>query len=434
MKLRPLVLCAALATTGVVAAPLAHAQQPAAHSTDVTLSVGETKLVAAANVKNYAPTGDCFDVKPTPDGTQFIITGRRPGSGSLLLIKNDGAQTTYDINVSTRNIAQVERELQQLLGDSPGVRLRRVGGKLFIDGSVSTDSEAKRIDAIAKQYKDQAESLVVVAGPMPGDRKVLVRLDLFFVRYERSSSWAVGIGYPTSIGGTSSGATQIIQSQLDFDFITGTMTSAQASIVGQPLPRLDIGARNGWAKVLKQSTLITGNGVEATFFDGGELNFKVSTAVSASVAKIEYGSHVKMLPRYDSSTKDIEVKIASDVSELAPNNGGELPGRTATRLETTVNLKLGQALVLSGFKTMSRRNDIQGLPLLSEIPVLGVFFGSHSKQESESEGAIFIIPSVVETVPKSSLEVVRNALTTYKNFSGSMQNLDTFPVTPPSAN
>ena len=131
-------------------------------------------------------------------------------------------------------------DLLQLFGASKksGVLVVRTDrhdvGKLFIDGSVSTDSEAKRIDAIAKQYKDQAESLVVVAGPMPGDRKVLVRLDLFFVRYERSSSWAVGIGYPTSIGGTSSGATQIIQSQLDFDFITGTMTSAQASIVGQP--------------------------------------------------------------------------------------------------------------------------------------------------------------------------------------------------------
>jgi pilus assembly protein CpaC len=212
------------------------------------------------------------------------------------------------------------------------------------------------------------------------------------------------------------------------------MTSAQASIVGQPLPRLDIGARNGWAKVLKQSTLITGNGVEATFFDGGELNFKVASGINATIQKIEYGSHVKMLPRYDSSTKDIEVRIASDVSEIVPNNGGEIPGRTTTRLDTSVNLKLGQALVLSGFKTMNRTNDVQGVPILSEIPVLGLFFGSHTKIEKETEGAIFIIPSVIETVPKSSLEVVKGALATYKGFAGSMQNLDTYPTMPPSAN
>ena len=46
---------------------------------------------------------------------------------------------------------------------------------------------------------------------------------------------------------------------------------------------------------------------------------------------------------------------------------------------------------------------------------------------------MFIIPSVVETVPKSSLELVKNALQVFDDFTGDIDDVQTFDRTPPSA-
>ena len=49
------------------------------------------------------------------------------------------------------------------------------------------------------------------------------------------------------------------------------------------------------------------------------------------------------------------------------------------------------------------------------------------------EGAVFIVPSVVDTVPKSAIELINNAMGNYREFSGEIEYLETFPKTPPSA-
>lgn len=149
---------------------------------------------------------------------------------------------------------------------------------------------------------------------------------------------------------------------------------------------------------------------------------------------MKFGTNVTVLPRYDSNTRDVELKLGADVADLTPpasTNGP--PGRTTTKLETQVTLKLGQALILSGIKTATQRHSVGGIPGLSDIPVLGLLFGSHANDKDEVEGAVFIVPSIVDTVPKSSLELINNAMTTYKEFSGDMAYVDAYPKTPPNA-
>jgi len=53
--------------------------------------------------------------------------------------------------------------------------------------------------------------------------------------------------------------------------------AAQTTISGQALPALDLAASKGWRKVLKQSTIISKNGSEATFESGGSENFPLRT-------------------------------------------------------------------------------------------------------------------------------------------------------------
>lgn len=431
------IAAAALASAvslGVVAVPHdAFAQGKGGAHEDISLAVGETRTLSAVGVKEYSEgVKGIVDVVPTPDGRTFVLTGKKPGSTTLLLIRTDGTTTTYEISVANRNPAQVEKEVQQLMEGIAGLRTRRIGSRVFIEGGVSTDSELKRVQQIASLYGGQVEVLAGLGSV--AERKLLIRLDFFFVQYERTSGYNVGVGWPASIGGVTPQGQQIFQNQYTFDFITRTSTQAQASIVNQPLPRLDIAARKGWVKVAKQSSVITANGNEATFQNGGQTNFLVTTGFAANLVSVNFGTNVTVLPRYDSNTRDVEIKLAADVADLTPatsTNGP--PGRTTTKLETSVTLKLGQALVLSGIKTATQRRSINGLPGLSEIPVLGLLFGSHAQDKQETEGAVFIVPSVVDTVPKSAVELINNTMSVYREYTGEIEYVDTYPKTPPSA-
>ncbi len=420
-----------------VALPNVASAQPAGTSgkrEDLSLAIGETKTVSAVGIEQYTEgQPGIVDVRLTDDKSQFVIRAVKPGTTTLLLIRKDRSQITYDISVAQRPPQVVERELQQLLEGIPGIRVRRIGGRIFIEGGVSSEADSKRIQQIASLYGGQVESVVTV-GQGAADRKLLIRLDFFFVQYEKTWNYTVGIGWPASIGGASSGGQgDVFQNRIDFDFISRTTTTAQASIINQPLPRLDIGSRYGWVKIMKQSTVITSNGSEATFQSGGEQNFQQVTATSVGLVKVVFGTNMTVLPRFDTITKDVEIKLNADVADLTPPAGGTVPGRTTTKLETLVTLKLGQALVLSGIKTQTRRRDSTGLPGLAQLPIVGALFGSQRWDNAETEGAVFIIPSVVDSVPKSALEIINNALNSFKDYAGDIDNVDAYQKTPPSA-
>jgi pilus assembly protein CpaC len=280
---------------------------------------------------------------------------------------------------------------------------------------------------IAQLYPGQVESLVTV-GQGAGERKLLVRLDFFYVQYERTSGYAVGLGWPDSVGGT-----PVIQTNVQYDFIARSTTNATATIAGQPLPRLDVAARHGWAKVVKQATVITGNGAEAKYSNGGEVNVAQNQGLSVGFGKVNFGTNLTVLPRYDTFSKDVEVKLSAETSDLTSPAGQTIPGRTTTHLDVLLTMKLGQALILSGIKTASRQHAVGGLPLLSEVPVLGLLFASHRQDEQELEGAIFIVPSIIEAPNKGALDLIKTALASYRDYAGEIDQVDAFPKTPPSA-
>jgi pilus assembly protein CpaC len=398
-----------------------------AKSEEMTLAVGENKTIPATDVKQYSEgTPGIVDVKLTPDSTKFVIVGQKPGSTTLLFIKNDGSQFTWTINVFAKAPELVEKELTQLLENYPGVRVRRIGPRLFIEGGVANEQERERIKQIAALYLGQVEALVTV-GSGAVDRKINVRVDFFFVQYSKNSAYQFGLNWPAQIGRGQDPT--ILTATADLQNGGGSIAPL---VVNQPLPALDIAASNGWAKVLKQASVVTTNGNEASFASTGEVNFAVNSGFAAQIQAIQFGTNVSVLPRYDPDSRNIEVKVDADVQDLTPPSAGNIPGRQGARLSTLVFLKLGQSLILSGIRTRSTRHGISGIPFISQIPVLGVLFGTHANQEEEIEGAVFIIPSVVESVPKGTFDILKDAIEQYQQFDGDMDDVNTYQKTPPA--
>jgi pilus assembly protein CpaC len=405
--------------------PTADVKPTQAQTVEITLTVGDNKTIPASDVASYSlGTPGIVDVKVTPDMSQFVFVGLRPGSTTVLMLKRGGAEVTYAITVYARPPEIVKGELEQLLQGYTGLKLRSVGPRFFIEGGVSTEADAKRIGLIASLYPGQVESLVVV-GSVGQEHTINVRIDFYFVQYDKSSSYGVGLAWPARFGGQSA-----FNGTWDITNKTGTATLTAA----QALPALDLAQNKGWAKVLKHSVVVTTSGSEATFENGGEQNFSVANGITSSIQAIKFGTNVTVNPRYDLDKKELEVKVNANVADLTAPGAGSLPGRSTSAINTFVHLKLGQSLVLSGIKTKREVHGVNGLPGLSQIPVLGLLFGSHSNDESEVEGAVFIIPSVVDSQPRRAHDIVDVAMKQFEDYSGKIENVQTFNAAPPNYN
>lgn len=352
----------------------AHPSMQTSNTTDVqdiALSLGEQRVIPSDNVRSYSEGNKgIVDVRLTKDASQFIVVAQRPGTTTLLFIMMDGTERHYRITVT-----------------DPNAHSRQNG------------------DFSTVEARDN------------------IRLDFYFVQVSKSYTHKIGVGWPGSIAPTFNAA---------YNVQAGTLDSATAVISNQALPRLDMAQATGWAKIMRQAAVVTANGEKATFSGGGELNFPIQSALTSSLQKIPYGSNIDVEPHYDAKTGRIELRLHAEVSELDSDNGTGVPGRITADLDTQVNLELGQSLILAGLTARSERRSKTGLPVLSQIPILGVFFGSHARAESESENIVIIVPSVVDAVSMQDRERVNAALKSYTEFSGDMDEVVYIP--PPNIN
>jgi pilus assembly protein CpaC len=347
----------------LVAAFGAPSRAAAEERRPLTLAVGEQRVLSSEGIQSFSEGVEgIVDVRLTRDGSQFVVVARRAGSTSLLLLRHDGGEVHYAIDVLDA-------------GDAAA--------------PVASGDGVGRVDA-----RDN------------------VRLDFYFVQLDEDDRTRVGVAWPAQVGGGSLSAT--------FDLVGGHFTQATAAVTDQALPRLDMAQSSGWAKLLRQAAVITANGTEASFSGGGELNVPIEGALSASVRAIEFGSEIRVLSRYDRESGRIELRIHADVSDLASDRGTGVPGRVTSTLDTVVNLELGQSLVLAGLSARTESSSRSGLPALSQIPILGPLFGSHASHAEGSENVIFIVPTVVESISSRARETIGSALRIFRAYDGDL--------------
>ena len=371
-SLRGLVIAALLSASTVATAQGATNSgrtTAAAASTqleEIELPVGEQHVIPSDNVRSYSEGAKgIVDVRLTKDSTQFIVVALSPGQTTLLFLMFDGTERHYHITVTDPNGAR---------------------------------------------HRNQDFGVV--------EARDNIRLDFYFVQVSKNYGHQIGLAWPSSISS---------KFNASYNLKAGTLDSATAVITDQALPRLDMGQSTGWAKIMRQAAVVTANGEKATFAGGGEVNVPIQSALTSGVQKIPFGSIIEVEPNYDAKSGRVELRLHADISELQSDNGTGIPGRTTAGLDTVVNLELGQSLVLGGLTARSARTSKTGVPGLSQIPILGVLFGSHSHSEDESENIVLIVPSVVDAVSMQARERVSDALKVYTEFSGDTDAVDFVP-------
>jgi len=247
-------------------------------------------------------------------------------------------------------------------------------------------------------------------------RRRNIRLDFYFVQISREKALQLGLALPTSITGVANGGVAINASNTRVDART-----ANASIVTTLLPRLDLARDFGWAKILQQARVVTANGDEGQYKSGGEVNFRLANGLTIQVERIQFGTQVAARASYDNVTGRLELRINAEVSTLTAESADGLPGRTLSTLNTVVNLELGQSIALAGLRSDAAGEANVGIPLLSQIPILGYLFGSRSKREERVQNVIFVVPTLVDAVGVEDRDRVREAFEAYRTYGGRLE-------------
>ena len=361
-----------VALAALALALLAPGVAAAQQDRNLTLDTGEQTTISAVGVERFSEGAPgIVDVRVTP--AEFIVVALRPGSTSLLLIYAGGRQVRYGITVR--------------------------------------DPDA------------------VIVRPGTVDVRENIRLDLYFVELNESYGHQIGLAFPGTIGGNA--GTAQFQFNGPLDSVQPTI-NATVGLVDQVLPRIDLAQNSGWARLRRQAMVVTANGTPARFNAGGEVNIRVAAGFSVQIRTITFGSQLEMTPRFDSQTGRIEVAIEADISELTePAVPGDPPGRRRTEIESIVNLEPGQAMMLSGVDSRSEEESQGGLPGLSQIPIIGVLFGTNQRRGQATQNVLFVVPTIVQSVPRRQRDYIREAYENFSRFSGWIHEYEMFERNPP---
>jgi pilus assembly protein CpaC len=182
---------------------------------------------------------------------------------------------------------------------------------------------------------------------------------------------------------------------------------AGASTVGTVGGKFDIEVlleamrRNGLVTILAEPNLTAVSGQKGDFLAGGEV--PVVIPQPGGVNTVEYkpfGVSLEFTPTII-ATNRIALHVRPQVSTIAHTgevkiNNIELPAFTVRRADTTVEVASGETFAIGGLFQRQLSQDLDKLPLLGEVPVLGALFTSEGFRRNETELVILITPYLVK--------------------------------------
>jgi general secretion pathway protein D len=260
------------------------------------------------------------------------------------------------------------------------------------------DTNALLIYATGEEYDLIREALDKIDRAVP---QILIEATLAEVTLTKDLSAGVDWSYVTGnssfrLGNTSSGAPASIFPGFSYGYIGN---SAQV-VLNTLQSKTNV-------RVLSAPKLIVLNNQTATLQVGDQVPIVIqqSQSVAAPGAPVvntielrDTGVILKVTPRVNESGA-VMLDIAQEVSDVVQTttSGINSPTIQQRRLTTTVSTRSGQMVALGGLIRDRATRQKQGVPLLSEIPILGAAFGRQSTRGEQTELIILLTPTVMRT-------------------------------------
>lgn len=246
---------------------------------------------------------------------------------------------------------------------------------------------------------DWTSNWIINMMTIPGDFQINLRVRI--VELNRSQLRRMGVNLSVLFAN----GRQLISTSLA-GAITGGAVGAGAGTLQGVFEAGDISVlinalrSNGTARILTEPNLTVLSGHDATVLSGGE--FAVPTIVGINGVggqqTVFRGFGVSMLVTPTIIDKDlIRMRIRPEYSELnGQQSSGGIPGLNTRRVDTTVELREGQTIVLAGLLSYRATTEVAGIPCLGGIPLVGpLLFQAKRSTEDENELLIMVTPEIV---------------------------------------
>ena len=174
---------------------------------------------------------------------------------------------------------------------------------------------------------------------------------------------------------------------------------------------------SGKARILAEPNLMAGNRDTARFLAGGELPIPivqggagVGAFQSVTVVFREFGVRLRFIAEI-LNDELIRLNVEPEVSTLDFSNavtlsGFRIPALRTRRMESTLDVRRNQSLVISGMFNNEQERVRTGVPILKDLPIIGLLFSSTSFQRNETELLIVVRPVVIDPMRPRAVDVV----------------------------
>lgn len=211
-------------------------------------------------------------------------------------------------------------------------------------------------------------------------------------------------GFDTNGGTTSSTAgSNINLPTVSNGVILGGLYQGASHLIGL---ELEAAQQDNKTKIISSPRLVTADRIEAVIEDGQEIPYlEQSSAGNTSIAFKKAVLSLKVKPQITPDGNVIlDVKVNKDspisVKTLVGDTTAGLLGNNiainTSQVQTQVLVENGNTVVIGGLNRSEDGNEVNGVPWLSDIPILGYLFKTVGKTEKKRELLIFLTPKVLD--------------------------------------
>lgn len=385
------------------ALPMRASDVPASVREDVLeLSVGEQRIVDwPKSLVRVAVGSEELAGLRIISPRQIVLQGKQIGTTSLLVwLQGEKQVVSRQLRVSKAGGLPDRPE-------SGGLRLKYDGNMAWLSGT--TDDVAKLENARQHAMQGDEKAAIVDASSLSFGSEV--QIDVRVVEFSRKVLNKAGLSILSNKSGFTFGAyapgsltkVQLANGAISAEAnlpITQALNLLVGSTSNNMLGVISVLEGNGFARTLARPTLVAQSGRNAEFLAGGEFPVPVPQALGqTSIQYKPYGIRLQVSPTI-LSDKRIALTVSPEVSDLNFENGIAIngitvPSLTTRRATTSIELGNGESFVIGGLVSQSVMRNVNKVPGLGDIPLLGAFFKNVSLSREDKELLFVVTPRLV---------------------------------------
>jgi pilus assembly protein CpaC len=326
---------------------------------------------------------------------EILVHAKGLGTTDIVVWSASDQRMFYTVTVEL-NVDSLRRVLRESFPNET-IEVRTSGDSISLNGNVSSAAVADRAAALAAVAAKTVVNNLQVPGPGIDDQ---VQLRVRFAELDRQRIQELGVNL--------FGASFLNNGTVSASSGTGQFTSTfQVASVFTDLDAGEFEARikaletQNILQILAEPNLVTSNGKEASFLVGGEFPVPILQSTQSNAITIlfkEFGIRLRFTPTV-TGNGTIKMALNQEVSTIDAANsitlaGFFIPALSTRRAETNVELNPGQTFLVAGLLDSRDTNQLQKIPFIADIPILGKLFQSKRENKTNTELVMFVTPEI----------------------------------------